>query len=110
MVVSRHSKREKGTVPVDARHSKMSLLKLPSVGEGEDTGSQEVVSVVSAEFDEYCRRCSCFTSCTNPWNRIFKFPSFKTLGRMGTSFVMSGIVNWTSFGQWYSRQPLTNHE
>ena len=108
MVVSRHSKREKGTVPVDARHSKMSLLKLPSVGEGEDTGSQEVFSVVSAEFDEYCRRCSCFASCTNPWNRIFKFPSFKTLGRMGTSFVMSGIVNWTSFGQWYSRQPLTN--
>ena len=53
MVVSRHSKREKGTVPVDARHSKMSLLKLPSVGEGEDTGSQEVFSVVSAEFDEY---------------------------------------------------------
>ena len=57
MVASRHIKRGKGTLPVDVRHSKMSLLKLLSVGEGEHTGSQEVLSVVSAEFDEYCRRC-----------------------------------------------------
>ena len=92
MVTSRHSKREKGTLPVYVRHSKTSLFKLPSVGEGEHTGSQEVLSVVSAEFDEYCRPCSCFTSCTNPCyrltlgNRICKFSTLKTLGRMGTSF------------------------
>ena len=70
----------------------MSLLKLPSVGEGERTGSREVFSVVLAEFDEYCRPCSCFTSCTDPCyrlmlcNRIFELPTLKTLGRMGTSF------------------------
>ena len=105
MIASRRSKREKGTFPVDLRRSKTSLFKLPSVGEGEHTGSQEVLSVVSAEFDKYFRPCSCFTSCTNPcyrWtlgNRIFKFLTLKTLGRMGTSFGISGIVNWTSFGQ-----------
>ena len=32
-------------------------------------------------------------------NRIFKFPTLKTLGGIGTNFGIFGIVNWTSFGQ-----------